>query len=168
MKVTLLITLGWVIGLTISIKGISRDNNDNLIINRTNQKYLDTITYIGLNLLNIKGTRIVISDLPRNYKPPSDTEGNVQGFIKYYGGNYYGIYIIKADVNQSITILAHEIVHLYQYHSKRLKQNSRYYIWDNDTLYKPLKYRYMEKPWEIQAFQLGYLLDYGIKNLIIE
>lgn len=168
LRVILLIILGWVIGLIISIKGISRDNNDNLIINRTNQKYLDTIIYSGLNMLEIKKARIIISDISSDFKPKNDTKepivGNTLGYITHISGNYYSIRIIKADKNESINILSHELVHLYQYHHKLLINNDDYYVWGYDTIYKPTSYTYFDRPWEVQARRAGDMLEYLLKN----
>jgi regulatory protein YycI of two-component signal transduction system YycFG len=154
--------------LIISIKEISNDDYDNLIVNRTDETYLVDIIHVGLKLLDIKGTRIIISNIPTDYTPPDNVTGTVHGFIRYYAGDYYGIYIAKADEIESINILSHELIHLHQYYSKRLKQGRKYYIWKNDTLYKPLKYSYTEKPWEIEAREIGDMLNFSIKSLIID
>lgn len=52
--------------------------------------------------------------------------------------------------NDILVSLAHEMVHVHQYATRRLTENSRYPIWRG----KPFKEtkEYIELPWEIEAF----------------
>lgn len=50
-------------------------------------------------------------------------------------------------------VLRHELVHVLQLHTQRLQSTPRYFIWEG-TPY-PHNYPYHQRPWEIEADQLG-------------
>lgn len=136
-------------------KEIKKDlifEKNNLIVNQTENKSLDTIIHVGLNELELTDLIIVVRDMPISYVFDGPANLSLQAFITYSDDEYYTIYIRKFRLPTNIKIIAHELIHLSQYHEKRISlKNPKYVIWEKDTLYVPLKFEYNNRPWEIEA-----------------
>lgn len=84
-------------------------------------------------------------DLQKNYKD--------EGWIVAEGGRNYTIVIdSKFGKRKLLIALAHEMVHLKQYHSRKLTFNERKKLHRFDGNTYPENAFYWERPWEIEAF----------------
>jgi hypothetical protein len=140
-------------------------SNKNQVKNLNRVNYLDTITHIGLKKLNLIGINLVIRDMKEDIKIG---EYDVKAFI--IGDNsQYAIYT-KFLINRtkSIEVISHELIHLLQSEVGKFKKGDTYIIWDNDTIHNPGDLDYSKRPWEIEAFDLGKLLEYEIRNELIQ
>lgn len=138
--------------------------NKGKIVNTTDDKYIDTILYCGLNLSNIDSINIVILPIENKSKYLYFNDNiEFKALINYYSGVYY-LYIDDNTRNENIEIISHEIVHINQYYNKKLiLLNNGYVIWNGDTL-NGNKINYYERPWEIEAFSEQNI----IKNKILK
>lgn len=125
-------------------------NEENVIQNSTNNKYLDTIIYSGLNVLDIKGITTIIIPLSKAPKQYFINNVDILAFIVLDGNRYY-IFIDNVSREESIKILSHELIHLNQYYTGKLKINKDIVIWQKNT-YKGNEIPYKDRPWEINAF----------------
>ena len=68
-----------------------------------------------------------------------------------------GIYMV--DLNPAYSwhklerVLLHELVHVAQFHSGRLKTNAKHFQFDNKAY--PFHYPYSERPWELEAIRVS-------------
>lgn len=173
MKKTHYILIGIVIALVIGIlvlvtttkekpfKKIIFDK-ENLIQNVTTMRYLDTVVYTGLKILNIKHVNVII--LPIKNKPDLGSDIEAKAYIVYYMDRYY-VFIDEMGKEESIDVLSHELIHLQQYHNKTLIINSQIAIWKNKP-YIVKDVLYNDRPWEIDAFQKQNELRNKINNTI--
>ena len=133
-------------------------SNKNQVKNLNRVNYLDTITHIGLKKLNLIGINLVIRDM----------KDDVKAFI--IGDNsQYAIYTkLLINRTKSIEVISHELIHLLQSEVGKFKKGDTYIIWENDTIHNPGDLDYSKRPWEIEAFNLGKLLEYEIRNELIQ
>lgn len=65
----------------------------------------------------------------------------------------YIIFINDLGRKNSITTISHELIHLNQYYTGKLKKSPEGMIW-KDELIDVTAVSYPNKPWEIEAFRL--------------
>lgn len=134
----------------------------NYIVNITGRAYLDTIVVTGLKYYGIDSTQILIRDLPLIYNQNRQDDRILKAFILNQG-NQYMIYIMKADKEESIHILAHELIHFKQYHDKRLSiVNNEYFLWYGTKYTNQSDYE--SRPWEAEAFGMGEVMEIVLKQ----
>lgn len=121
-------------------------NNPILIVNKTKKQVLTEAVKIGLDELNIKPTVVYIRQLEHS----SDKNAYVIGSGK--GGNYV-IYIKNKSLRQSITLIAHELIHIAQEEKGELHYNHTTITHKNKTYNVNKLPRYKSRPWEIEAFK---------------
>ena len=127
-------------------------NNTELIHNRTNISYYDTIISVGLNKLDIK-EHIIVKNLPEHMLPKNNNL-EVKALI-YPQNNYYVIRIIpQRSKKEALRILSHELIHLRQYVNKEIIIDGK-----NNVFWKGREYiinpdNYYNRPWEDEAFRL--------------
>jgi hypothetical protein len=145
-------------------KNIELEQN-NIIINQTDKPYLDTILHVGLKHLKIKETIILIKDLN-----DVDFEKNNDGLITEAfiigDGKRFIIYIDNFNRLKSMIVLAHELIHLEQYHDGRIIDYDDEMVWDN-MMYTDQEIKdiyYFNRPWEKEAFDNQDELNKKIKN----
>lgn len=136
--------------------------SSNFLINITGRTYLDTIVLTGLKFYGIDSTQIVVRDLPAIYNQNQENGTELKAFILNQGSQYL-IYIKNANRNESISILAHELIHFKQYHDKRLSvYEDTYFIWNGKNYSN--KTEYNSRPWEIEAFGMADGMEVVLKQ----
>jgi len=138
-------------------------NTERLILNFTDEAYLDTIVHIGLDSLNIgTNTLIIIKPLSSVKNVVFQNDMELHAFI--VGGiNQYIIYIYEANRSNSITTLSHELIHLKQYYDNRLIVKYNDVTWEGNSINID-DYEYIKRPWEIEAFNKQDELEKRIKS----
>ena len=138
----------------------------NIVVNRTNKSYLDTIVHVGLDYLKIEGQTVIVR--PQNGQRDLGDDFSSEAFIINQGNQ--SLVMIKERLNRSnaIEILAHELIHLQQYKDKRLVVLDGGRVeWNGDTLVVE-QIPYDERPWEVEAFLYGKMLEQDIKKILYE
>lgn len=142
----------------------------NIVYNKTNMKYLDTITRIGLDILGEEFKSVLIRELPSTVIERELKNNNIilKAVIIPYP-DYFIIYIDDVSKVESINVIAHELIHLSQYSSGKLNiDNSKYIIWEKDTFPLPFTIDYIDRPWEEDARDNAKALAYEIKKVLLE
>ena len=123
-------------------------SDQNHVFNKTENTFLDTITLAGMNTLHIKNTSVLIAPLLRN-----EVENNLElkGYITQTDGGYI-IFIKNTDRLESIEILSHELVHMNQLYSGRLKNTKNTVTFDKIVYDSKSLPEYLKRPWEMEAF----------------
>lgn len=140
-------------------------SNKNFVTNRSTKTYLDTIVQVGLDQLGIEGETVMVRNKLETKDLGNDYES--EAYIIYNQGQ--SIIFIKPNVSRTkaIQVIAHELVHLDQYRTERLKVlNLGLVCWENDTI-DLLEVPYNERPWEEEAFNYGPLLEEDIKKVLL-
>lgn len=91
----------------------------------------------GLQVLGIKGVKVIIVDLALSIKDPSDENFTIEeAFIVNPMEDHFTIFFNpKNDIDAAITILAHELIHLKQFYDGRLKiLEDQNVVFNEDTL----------------------------------
>ena len=137
-------------------------DNKNSVINQSEMIFVDTIVMAGLHELNIDSVKVLIRKL--DVKKIGDIE--LKAYILPKDHNNYIIYIEKNSRDNAIEILAHELIHLQQFHTEKLLESDNVLIWDNNIVYLNNIPEYLERPWEIEAFENQTELKNRIKILL--
>lgn len=126
-------------------------SNNNIITNKTSKSYLDTLVSKGLDVLDLKGKYVIIKNLDPSLKEALGTDTELRAAI-IGERDQYVIYIDDLGRHESLTILSHELIHLEQYSSGRLKKINNRIISFNNEIYDISVIQYRDRPWEIEAF----------------
>ena len=127
---------------------------NNGIVNFSKHNYVDTVVSIGLDVLNIKNNYITIRDVPEqiveNFKKQNDMD---LGASIIGANDQYIIYINELSRITSTKIISHELIHLEQYDSGRLRViSSGVVLWEGKEM-NVLDIPYNERPWEKESFR---------------
>jgi len=133
------------------LKSVTYDKNANLIVNRTNNKSLDTIYHKGLEILGIKGEKFVIREIDENIKTGFQDNLTLIGSVVKYD-EYYLIYTKITNNKKMVDIASHELIHVKQYIDNRLEVIDKKLRWEETFYTLPLTIGYENAPWEIEAF----------------
>ena len=139
-------------------------SNKNFVSNRGSRTYLDTIVQVGLDKLEIEGEVVMVKNKLETKDLGNDYE--TEAYIIYKEGQ--SIIFVKPNISRikAIEVISHELVHLDQYRTERLKVlNLGLVCWENDTI-DLLEIPYNKRPWEEEAFNYGPLLEEDIKNIL--
>ena len=128
-------------------------SDNNVIVNTTKQNYMDTVVYIGMDILKIKDNYITIREMPDEIKSKFNDQNNLDLTASIIGANdQYIIYINQVDRVTAIKSLSHELIHLQQYSSGRLLVTGPgVVLWEGKEI-NVLDIPYNDRPWEIEAF----------------
>ncbi len=132
----------------------------NTIYNLDADPMLDTILAVGLKIYQIDNIQIGIR-YTTNRKAIISGEYHIDAYT-VNEGNCYIITIIETDRKNSIRLIAHELTHVKQLYDKRVIVNNDQVIWEGEEI-NPIP-EYMERPWEIEAFQYELDLIQKIEN----
>ena len=128
------------------------------ILNLTDEIGLDTITSIGVTELGLKDLKIVIVNLSADEVYEDET---LLGYIE----DRETYYLIKLKSNlykdYYLTILSHELQHLKDLNSGRLKQ-LYYGFWFDGVVYT-WNYSYWDRKFEQRAFEVEFELEMKIR-----
>jgi len=142
--------------------------NNNYIQNFVQSKtYLDTIVMVGLDRLGINGYSVHIR--PQQGTIKIDDEYSTEAFI--LGNEYQSAIYTKESLNRytAIKILAHELIHLEQYRSGKIKRvGTKGVEWDGELIEDITTIPYNEREWEKEAFDKGRELEKEIRKELIE
>lgn len=125
----------------------------NTVVNFSSVPYLDTLAHVMMEELKLENTEIVLHDVTDAVRLNIFKGEAVNGFVieRFDGVIQVFIYPFKTRT-KTFQVLAHEVIHVSQIASKKLKVLDRSTaIWNSDTLnIKEIKY--MEREWEIEAY----------------
>ena len=138
-------------------------SGNNRVFNRTDRKYLDTIVSVGLDFLMVKGTNVLIKDLPKDIKQRIDDseEFDLRGAVAKVDGGYI-VVLTKMSKREAMRVMSHELIHIQQYHSGQLSLIDSVTIKYNGSNYDITKVPYKDREWETDAF----LQQSGLLTLI--
>lgn len=138
-------------------------SENNLVSNRTEISYYDTIASVALDLMNINCVTVIFKNLDKSEIENSDVEilAHIVG-----KGTQYVIYINKLNKERAIEVISHEIIHLEQIKNKKLIKCNGYSIWNNIEYSNEVSYKL--RPWEIDAYVRGPRLESKVKNILIK
>jgi hypothetical protein len=145
--------------------------NNKVSVNSTkkNREFIENVTYVGLFVLDIDSVEVNIFDIPVIIKRNNFLDGYIiKGLITHNFKNNYTIYLDCNEINTNLlTIISHELIHLKQYQTDRLKVIfGGGFIKFDGKYYFPKDIKYNNRPWEIEAFDNEYYLTTDIKSII--
>lgn len=140
----------------------------NFVKNSTDKKYIDTIIHIGLEELNIKNTSIQVVPLTNEIRNKFDENLELNAAII---GNKYQFIMYVGDINRSeaIETVSHELIHLQQYHTEKLKVLDEHQLWwDGKIISHSIvgTIPYEEREWEVEAFNYQAILGKRIERVL--
>ena len=142
--------------------------NNNYIQNYVESKsYLDTIVMVGLDKLGIGGYSVQIR--PQEKSIQIDDEFSTEAFI--LGNEYQSVIYTKESLGRgtAIKILAHELIHLEQYRSGKIKRIGNGSIeWNGELIEDVTTIPYGDREWEKEAFSKGRELEKEIRKELYE
>lgn len=136
--------------------------NENYVTNTTDEKFMDTIVRVGLDVLDIEGLQVAILPLDSEMKEALGSDIQLQAYVKKQNSRFL-IYIENLDRKSAIDVISHELIHIKQYLENRIVVTGGWVLWGNQE-YNAEYFPYSERPWEIEAFAL----QDGLKNLIVK
>jgi len=139
----------------------------NMVVNRTEDNYLDSVVYVGLNELGMDSIAVTIRPITDEVKQQFDSEGTLKAHILGRGRQYI-IFLDDMSRDESIKVLSHELIHLRQYVTQKLILHKNEVIWDGEVIseYKVSESKYADRPWEIEAFAEQRKLESKIRNIL--
>lgn len=140
----------------------------NIVNSYVNDSNVEDIIYIGMDLLDIDSTTVNLFNLPEflKYNKINNEIFIINALIYKNFDNTYTIYINDSSPKNELNLyLSHELIHLNQYYNNRLnilfggiiKFDSLHYIVKNVN--------YLERPWEMEAFEKQDSLLYEIESV---
>lgn len=139
---------------------------NNLVSNQSSMEYIDTVVHAGLKVIGIDSIVVIIKDLDPNFKP-STMEGYELKAHIMTDGNQYVIWMKNLTKYEAINVLSHELIHLKQYYTGKLKIEGKDVLW-NGELYKDGTFVYEDSPWEKEAFGGQNEMDRNIREFLIK
>lgn len=139
----------------------------NMVANRTEDNYLDSVVYVGLNELGMDSLAVTIRPITDEVKRQFDSEGTLKAHILGRGRQYI-IFLDDMGRDESIKVLSHELIHLRQYVTQKLILRKNEVIWDGKVIseYEVSELEYGKRPWEIEAFAEQRQLESKIRNIL--
>jgi predicted metallopeptidase len=139
----------------------------NLIANRTDRNYLDSIVYVGLNEMNLDSVAITIRQISPEVQAMFDSNSQLKAHI-IGKGNQYIIFVDEMSRDEAIKVLSHELIHLKQYYTKKLILEKDKVYWDGKEIYQREinETKYEQRPWEAEAFNGQRGLENKIREIL--
>ena len=139
----------------------------NLIANRTDRNYLDSIVYVGLNEMNLDSVAITIRQISPEVQAMFDSNSQLKAHI-IGKENQYIIFVDEMSRDEAIKVLSHELIHLKQYYTKKLILEKDKVIWDGRVVYQTEinETKYEQRPWEAEAFAGQRGLENKIREIL--
>jgi hypothetical protein len=109
----------------------------------------DTILRVGLDVANLSG--LIVNILPLSESAKSSFNGDLNAHLRLHDGTYYLFINHNNSREELIRIISHEIIHIQQYHSKRLIYENGSVMWEGAE-YDLNSISYENRPWENEAF----------------
>ena len=95
-----------------------------------------------------------------------NSEFNADGFASEYGGHYYIFLQSTLPADRLARILAHEMVHVKQFVRGHLKIKPYKKGYEHFWMGKLTKNKYLDRPWEVEAYSKESLLMHRALELI--
>jgi len=136
----------------------------NIVVNQTNHDYYEDIVNVGLNELCIEGEVVLI----QFHRADEEIEGlDLRGAI-FTNGQQYLINLYDLKQREAIEVIAHELIHLEQYRSKRLVGTKDTIFFEGVGYKKGQLPAYRKRPWEAEAFRRQVPLQKAIQDIVLE
>lgn len=122
---------------------------------------------VGMDKLGINGYSVQIRPQIKTRK--IDDEFTTEAFI--VGNEYNSVIYTKESLGRetAIKIFAHELIHLQQYRSGKIKLIGNKGIeWGGEIIEDVSLIPYNEREWEIEAFKEGKELEKQIREILIK
>lgn len=129
-------------------------SKDNYILNKTALPYIDTLILVGLDELKIKNTIVFVRHLTVE---SDDDEFILKAHIVAGYNRQFLIEIEHSDRSDITESVAHELIHLHQMYTGKLRVTHDYVLWKGDTLRNLPEYS--DREWEQEAVGLGKILE---------
>jgi hypothetical protein len=144
------------------------EQND--LINTTEYAYLDTLLNVGMNELGMKGIKVLIQPMQDRIRDKfEESEGiELQAYIAGWMDGY--TICVNGDLGRikAIDVIAHELIHLEQYHRQDLIVGDGPVVLWMGQRYEVLGIPYAERPWERDAFSRQKALASKIRAQLLE
>jgi predicted metallopeptidase len=139
----------------------------NMVSNRTDTDYLDSIVYVGLNEMNLDSIAITIRQISPEVQAMFDSESQLKAHI-IGKENQYIIFVDEMSRDEAIKVLSHELIHLKQYYTKKLILEKDKVYWDGEEIYQREinETEYERRPWEAEAFAGQRGLENKIREIL--
>ena len=139
----------------------------NMVANRTDRDYLDSIVYVGLNELNLDSVAITIRQISPDVQARFDSESQLKAHI-IGKENQYIIFVDEMSRDEALKVLSHELIHLKQYYTKKLILEKDKVYWDGREIYQTEinETEYERRPWEAEAFAGQRGLENKIREIL--
>jgi len=139
----------------------------NMVSNRTDTDYLDSIVYVGLNEMNLDSVAITIRQISPEIQAMFDSESQLKAHI-IGKENQYIIFVDEMSRDEAIKVLSHELIHLKQYYTKKLILEKDKVYWDGREIYQREinEMEYQRRPWEAEAFAGQRGLENKIREIL--
>jgi len=143
----------------------------NQVINHINNNYIESIIYTGLYELEIDSVTVNLYYLPINLKSVNlNNKIHIIQALIFKNTDYnYSIFVNNNSINSNdiIEYIAHELIHLKQFHKNRLIVFNNLNIIRFDNInYSTTKTDYRNRPWEQEAFDNQEELEARILNIL--
>lgn len=164
MKKILLFIFLFLIPIILRNQGIILLNTNNTLLNFTRFNIIEEYIFKAFFHLNMEGLVISIHEVLKEFLY---IEGNltVNGFVikdEENECNYYLFISPLLEGDKLIEVLAHEIIHINQYYTKKLISTSTEVCWDGNSI-DINELNYLQRPWEKEAFDNQFSLYEIIK-----
>ena len=126
----------------------------NLISNRTDKPYLDTIVQLGLQELGFdNGIAVNIRPISDRVKESFDSNMTLEAHLMGRNSQYM-LFIDEMGRDAAIKVISHELVHLRQYQNGDLFLGRDYVLFKNKKYYdfEIFEMKYEQRPWEAEAY----------------
>ena len=139
----------------------------NMVSNRTDRDYLDSIVYVGLNEMNLDSIAITIRQISPEVQAMFDSDSQLKAHI-IGKENQYIIFVDEMSRDEAIKVLSHELIHLKQYYTKKLILEKDKVYWDGEEMYQSEinEIEYNRRPWEAEAFAGQRGLENKIREIL--
>ena len=139
----------------------------NMVSNKTDRDYLDSIVYVGLNEMHLDSVAITIRQISPDVQAMFDSESQLKAHI-IGKGNQYIIFVDEMGRDEAIKVLSHELIHLKQYYTKKLILEKDKVYWDGEEIYQREinETEYQRRPWEAEAFAGQRGLENKIREIL--
>lgn len=142
----------------------------NVVMNKTTKDYLTPMINAGLYELKIDSVFVIVKPMSITIKNNGLGDGGFELMGTIIGNrNQYMLYIGDLNRSESFTIVSHELIHLEQFHSGRLvkKDSTNLVLWEG-KIYDVKQIPYLERPWEIEAFNKDKVLEKKIIKRLLD
>jgi hypothetical protein len=139
-------------------------NTNNLILNTTRFNIINSNISKYFLIENIEGISLIINEIPKHLYY-MENGSIVNGFvIQHNECDYYLFLSPMLEGNNILMVLSHELIHIKQYYTKKLIYlDSNNICWE-DSIINLNSLKYLDRPWEQEAFNNQHVVFFEIKN----